>query len=62
MLASPSARASEAPYSGFTTSRLVSPNSSRLSQNGALAPIEAPRWNTGASGTPEIANGMIEGA
>src|SRR5947209_5929440 len=52
----------DAPSSGFTTSKLVSPNSSRLSQTGALAPIEAPRWNTGTSGTPEIANGMIDGA
>ena len=27
-----------------------------------VRPIAAPRWNTGTSGTPEIANGMIEGA
>jgi len=58
----PNARASDAPSSDFTTSRLVSPNSSRLSQNGAYRPIAAPRWNTGTSGTPEIANGMIGGA
>ena len=32
----PSAFASERPSSGLTTSRLVSPNSSRLSQNGAF--------------------------
>src|ERR1039458_660264 len=35
----PSARASEAPSSGLATIRLVSPNSSRLSQTGALSPV-----------------------
>src|SRR5262245_4671906 len=39
----PSARASEAPSSGFTTSILVSPNSSRWSQNGGRIPPTAPR-------------------
>ena len=39
----PSARASEAPSSGFTTSRLVSPNSSCWSQNGGFSPPTAPR-------------------
>ena len=39
----PSARAKEAPSSGFATIILVSPNSSRLSQNGAFSPKVAPR-------------------
>src|SRR5262249_15989700 len=39
----PRARASEAPSSGFTTSMLVSPNSSCWSQIGGLMPPTAPR-------------------
>jgi len=58
----PSARASDRPSSGLTTSRLVSPNSSRLSQIGALAPIVAPRWKTGTTGTPAMQYGMMAGA
>ena len=38
----PSALASERPSSGLSTRRLVSPNSSRLSQNGTFSPICAP--------------------
>src|SRR2546430_59110 len=55
----PSARASEAPSAGFTTRRLVSPKSSRLSQNGPTAPIPAPGWNTRTNGSPLMQGGMM---
>src|SRR6266540_3691585 len=42
------------PSSVFTTSRLVSPNSSRWFQNGTVSPAAAPRWKTGTMGTPAI--------
>ncbi len=58
----PSARASEAPSSGLATISVVSPKSSRLSQNGTLAPRVAPRWYTGLSSMPEMQNGRIDGA
>ena len=35
----------------------MSPNSSRLSQNGTLPPSVPPRWNSGTSSTPVAQNG-----
>ena len=46
---------------GLATRRLVSPNSSRASQNGATAPMAAPRWNTGTIGSPLMQNGITRG-
>ena len=57
----PSAFASDWPSSGLTTSMLVSPNSSRLSQNGAAVPSTAPMWNTGTSSMPVMQNGRTDG-
>jgi hypothetical protein len=39
---------------------LVSPNSSRLSQNGAAVPSTAPMWYTGTSSTPVMQNGSTD--
>ena len=42
----------------LTTSRLVSPNRSRMSQTGMSAPIAAPTWMIGLSFTPVTPKGM----
>ena len=59
-------RRARAPATGpppaLTTSRLVSPNSSCWSQNGACSPIAAPRWKTGTIGLPAMQNGITAGA
>ncbi len=48
--------------SGFTTRRLVSPNSSCWSHIGVSSPITAPRCNTGLIGRPAIQNGRTAAA
>ncbi len=55
-------RASERPSSGFTTKRLVSPNSSCWSQKGVSSPIDAPRWKTGTIGFSAMQNGNTAAA
>ena len=59
MAAGPSARANESPCSAVVTTMGVSPNSSRLSQNGTGLPMVAPRPTNGCSATPVTQNGNM---